>query len=425
MPEVSNPTAGDVHVNRPLTNFSQKFLQSAAAFVALTAWPNLPVAKQSDLYYVFDRADFYRDEAEERADGAESAGGGFELSTDPYFARVYGFHKDVTDRQRANQDSPVMLDQSATQYVTHKMLIRRERVMATNLFGTNLWFNGVTSASAGQNVDWSDTSSDPIADVRDAIRGVHVLTGYRPNKMLIGREAYDTLVDNDEILARITGGATTAVPAQVMRGLIASLFELDAIYVMDAVYNTAAKGAAASNSFIGGDSALVYYAPNTVGLEEPTAGVQFSWTGLMGNTEAGIRIKRFRMEANEADRIERLRQSEQHAALAIERAFRGVEVLRSAIRERTPAETDGASARLGDRKDQAIPEAVVVTGSVLAGLDQTQRLRVGQLVAGLAEPAQQTVGARRREAEAEAFDEILRHAALFQVAPRGHAFGAA
>ena len=89
-----------------------------------------------------------------------------------------------------------------------------------------------------------------------------------------------------------------------MRNLIASLFELDAIFVMDSVYNTAVEGAAESNAFIGGDQALLYYAPDTVGLEEPTAAVQFSWTGLLGNTEAGIRIKRFRMEANEADRIE-------------------------------------------------------------------------------------------------------------------------
>ncbi len=304
MPIATNPQAGDVHVNRPLTNFSQKYLQDADAFVAMSAMPNLPVAQQSDLYYVFNRGDFYRDEMEERADGAESAGGEFNLSTDPYFARVYAFHKDVTDRQRANQDQPVQLDNSATQYVSHKALIRREGVFANAYFVPNVWYNGGTSPSAGQNVNWSDAASNPIADIRNAIRGVHEQTGYRPNKMLIGRQAYDTLLDNDEILSRITGGATTAQPAQVQRALLAALFELDAIYVMDSVRNNAKKGAADSTSFIGGDSALVYYAPDAVGLEEPTAGVQFSWTGLLGNTEAGMRIKRFRMEAREADRIE-------------------------------------------------------------------------------------------------------------------------
>lgn len=305
MPIVTNPTAGDVHVNRPLTNFSQKYLQSAAAFVAVEAWPNMPVAKQSDLYYVFDRADFYRDEAEERADGTESAGGGFNMSTSPYFAKVYAFHKDITDRQRANQDEPVMLDQSATQYITHKLLIRRENVMATNLFAPNIWFNGGTSASAGQNVNWTNTSgTDPISDVRTAIRGVHQLTGYRPNNMLIGREAYDTLLDNDEVLTRITGGATVAQPAEVQRKLLAQLFELDAIHIMDSVANSALKGAAEDNDFIGGDQALVYYAPASIGLEEPTAAVQFSWTGLLGNTSNGMRIKRFRVEPKESDRIE-------------------------------------------------------------------------------------------------------------------------
>lgn len=311
MPIVTNPTAGDVHVNRPLTNFSQMYLQREDAFVARTAFPNLPVQMQSDLYYEFDRGDFYRDEAKERADGTESQGGSFNLATNPYFARVYAFHKDVTDRQRVNQDTPVRLDQSATRYVTHKLLIRRERVMTTNLFSANLWFNGTGAPSAGQNVDWSAASSDPIGNVRSAIRGVHQATGYRPNKALIGRQAYDTLLDNDEILSRITGGATTAQPAKVMRELLAALFELDEINVMDSVVNTATKTNTKdtlnddeSNSFIGGDNMLVYYAPDSAGLEEPTGGIQFSWTGLIGSTGDGMRIKRFRQEHLEADRIE-------------------------------------------------------------------------------------------------------------------------
>lgn len=304
MPMVTNPTAGDVHVNVPLTNFSQKFLQSNEAFVATTAWPNLPVAKQSDLYYVFDTGDFYRDEAEQRADGTESAGAGFDLSQDPYFAHVFAFHKDVTDRQRANQDTPVNLEQSATQFVTHKLLIRRERVMQQRLFANNLWFNGTAAAvdATATNTNW--VTGDPIAEIRAAITGVHLQTGYRPNRMLIGRQAYDVLMDNDEILSRITGGSTVAQPAMVMRRLLAQLFELDSIHVMDAVFNQSARGVAASNAFIGGADALIYYAPSAVGLEEPTAAVQFSWTGMTGNTNNGMRIKRFRVEPKESDRIE-------------------------------------------------------------------------------------------------------------------------
>lgn len=297
MPIVTNPTAGDVHVVRPLTNFSQKWLQSAEMFVGTRAFPNLPVAKQADQYYEFSRADFYRDEAEKRADGTESAGGAFTLSQGVYFCDVWAYHKDVTDRQRANQDDQVRLEQSASQYVTHKLLIRRESEFASTYFTTGVW-------ATDQNVDWSGTTDDPIVQVRAAIRARHAATGFRPNKMLIGRQGWDTLLDNDAILARITGGANNSVPAQVQRQLVAQLFELDAIFVMDSVRNVALPDDTESTDFIGGDNALVYYAPDTVGLDEPTAGVQFSWTGLLGNTANGMRIRRFREEKLSADRIE-------------------------------------------------------------------------------------------------------------------------
>lgn len=294
---VTNPTAGDVHVNRPLTNFSQKWLQDQSMFVGLDVMPNNPVQNQSDLYYEFSRADFFRDEAEERADGTESAGSGFSLSTSPYTTRVYAFHKDITDRQRANQDSPVRLERSASQFVMQKLLMLRERLMTTAYFGQSIWG---TDANAS---DW-DGAGDPIVDIRTGKRIVHSNTGKRPNRLLIARDSYDALLDNAKVLDRIIGGATTQLPALVMRQRLAEILELDQILVLDAVVNDAVRGAAESTDFLASDGALLYYAPRGVSLDEPTAGMQFSWTGFLGATEAGMRIKRFRMEQLEADRIE-------------------------------------------------------------------------------------------------------------------------
>lgn len=306
---VTNPVAGDVHVNTPLTNFSQKYLQNLAAFVALVAMPNAPVTKQSDLYYEFDRDDFFRDEAEERADGTETQGSGFNLSTNPYFAKVYGFHKDVTDRQRQNADAPVQLDESATQFVMHKLMIRRERLFAARYFATGIWGTDVTGVpgapAAGQFQQWTVAASDPVADIRTGARVIQQSTGYRPNRLLLGRASWDALMDNDSVLARISGGADRDRPAIVMRQLLAQLFEIEQIHVFDGVFTSTQEGVVPQvRSFIGGDNALLYYAPSSVSLNEPTAGVQFSWTGLTGNTPNGQRIKRFRMENLESDRIE-------------------------------------------------------------------------------------------------------------------------
>ena len=298
MPIVSNPTAGDVHVNRPLTNFGQKYLQSADTFVGMRAMPNLPVVHQSDLFVVWSREDFFRDQAKERADGTESAGGSFNLTRPTYTARVFAFHKDVTDRQRANQDPGISLDNTASQFITQKLMLRREQLFADAYMQASLW-----TGDADLDAIWGG-AGNPITDIRAAIESVQAQTGFRPNKMVIARTGWNTLLDNADILARITGGALPSQPAIVQRQLIAQLFELDEIFVMESVVNSAIEGATESTGFLAPDDALIYYAPNAVNLDEPTAGLQFSWTGFVGATPAGFRVKRFRVEPIEADRIE-------------------------------------------------------------------------------------------------------------------------
>lgn len=303
---MSNPTASDVHINTPLTNFGQRYLQSADAFIAMQAMPNLPVAKQSDLYYEFNRGDFLRDEAEERADNAESAGSGYRLSNDSYFAKVYAFHKDITDRQRANADSQVALDNSATIWVAQKMLIKRETLFNAVYMGAGKWSTDYTPAAADK---WDIGTSDPVVQMRLAKRIVQGRTGYKPNKLIIARDAYDALLDNDAILSRIIGGATKEAPAYVMKQLLTQLFELDQILIQDAIINTAKADLSDANvdsiDFLSSAQALLYYAPNSLSLDEPTAGVQFSWTGYTGATPSGFRASKFRMPPSvKTDRIE-------------------------------------------------------------------------------------------------------------------------
>lgn len=303
---MSNPTASDVHVNTPLTNFGQRYIQSATAFIAMRAMPNLPVGKQSDLYYEFNRGDFLRDEAEERADDAESVGSGFRLGTNTYFAKVYAIHKNVTDRQRANADVQVNLDNAATIYVASKMLIKRETLFNGIYMGAGKWTTEITPAAGDK---WDASTSDPVVQVRLAKRTIQGLTGYIPNKMIIARDAYDALIDNDAILSRITGGATTDVPAMVLKTLLTQLFELEEILIQDAVINTAkadiSDPTAADIQFLSTGQALLYYAPNSLTLDEPTAGAQFSWTGYTGATPSGFRASKFRMPASvKTDRIE-------------------------------------------------------------------------------------------------------------------------
>lgn len=314
------PGRGDVHVDRPLTNLSLAFTQDEASFVADKVFQNIPVTNRSDEYYTYDRGEFNRDEMEQRAPGAQTAGGGYTIGTDNYSAKVWGFHKDIHDQVRNNSDPAISLEREATEYVTRKALIKREVLWTGNYFtagdpGDTWTFDvdgdGTPSGAAFDPTDsannqkqfWNVASSTPIEDVREGKRFVQSSTGFRPNIMTCSRAVFDALLDHPDIVGRLDRGQTTG-NAQVTRDSLAALFELDEILVMDAIQNTGAKGLANVHSFIGGDNALLSYRPASPGLMTPAAGYTFSWTGHLGATANGGRIKRFRMEPESSDRVE-------------------------------------------------------------------------------------------------------------------------
>jgi len=306
---VIQPSRSDVHVNRPLTNISIAFLQRAENFVADRVFPNIPVAKQSDRYFTYDRGEFNRDEMELRAPGTESAGATYTIDSTPtYFCETRALHKDIADPIRANYDSPLAPDREATEFLTHKALINREVNWAAAYFTTGVWttdLEGVAAGpGAGQFLQWNDANATPIEDVRTAKRTVLESTGFMPNKMVLGRPVFDALVDHPDIVARLDQGQTPGGPALVTRMRLAAIFELDEVMVMDAIQNTAAKGATNVHAFIGGKQALLTYAAPAPGIMVPSGGYTFSWTGLLGASAYGMRMKRFRIEERESDRVE-------------------------------------------------------------------------------------------------------------------------
>lgn len=312
---IITPSRGDVHVNRPLTNISIAYMQEQSSFVASSMFPNVPVSKISDQYFVFPLGEFSRDEMRQRAPGTESAGSGYAISSDNYSCRVFALHKDVHDQIRANEDSPLNGDTEATQFLTMQAMMNRERRWIDTYFKTGVWTlsaDGAGSASASQDfsnnadnnlVYWNNTASNPIENVRAAKTAILERTGFEPNKLLLGKHVYDVLVDHPDIIGRLDRGQTTG-PAMTNMQQLAALFEVDQILVSKAIYNSSRVDTTASHSFVAGKHALLAYSPASPGLMTPSCGYTFSWTGFLGAGDAGMRMKRFRMENLESDRIE-------------------------------------------------------------------------------------------------------------------------
>lgn len=293
---MGQPTPGDAHVNGPLTNISIAWLQTQSNFVATQAFPVVPVEKQSDLYYEFDRNDFFRDEAKPRAPATESAGGGFKLSQTTYSANVEAYHKDIDDQLRANADTILQLDRAGTEFVSLKMAIRRERRWTTGFFGTGIWGTDVTPSPL-----WSvGATATPQKDVETGKMAIQSATGFKPNTMIVGSRVNSALKTCQEVRDQFKYTSADSIDET----MLARFFGIDRYMVASGVWQSANEGATAVFDFIQGKHALLCYVNPAPSIMMPSAGYTFAWRGLVGSGGDGVRIKKFRMEQIEADRVE-------------------------------------------------------------------------------------------------------------------------
>ena len=293
-----NPMPGDVHINVPLTNISIAYIQQQMKFIAGQVFPVVPVQKQSNRYFVYEKEDWFRLEAQERAPASESAGGGWRIDNTPnYYCKKYAIHKDIDDDTRANADQPIDMDRDATLYVTQQLLLKREKIFVDNYFVTGIW----TDVTGGTDfTKWSDlTNGDPITDVDTYRNNVGALTGYEPNTLVLSPGVFATIKNHPSIIERVKYTQRATITTEILAGL----FELDRVLVPKGVINSAAEGLDDTDFVFTEGALLVYAAPNP-SIMQPSGGYSFSWVGLLGAGSEGNRIKSIRIDEIESDRIE-------------------------------------------------------------------------------------------------------------------------
>lgn len=304
---MSNPVRSDVHVNRPLTAISVATIQAESDFIHQQVFPNVPVLKQSDLYFKYTRDYWFRSGAQKRAPATESAGSGFHLTTDSYFCDKWAFHMDLDDDTVANADM-LSLDKSATEFVTRNLLLRREQLFMQRYLAPGVWAGNMATNSMGvlapadytPDISWSDASSNPVADVAKLKIGVKRITSLSPNTMVVSPDVNEALKQHPLVIDRIKYTQKGIATEE----LLAQLFGVDKYLVASAVYNSSQEGQLANYNFISNNKFLLCYAAPAPGIMVPSAGYIMSWSGLFGGSAYGSRIKRMRMEHLEADRIE-------------------------------------------------------------------------------------------------------------------------
>jgi hypothetical protein len=302
------PTRSDVHVNRPLTNISIAYIQRAQDFIADKVFPIVPVMKQSDRYFVYDKAYWFATVAQKRAPSTESAGGGFSIDNTPtYFCDVWAMHKDVDDQTRANADQPLDLDRDATLFVTQNLLLRREIEFSNTYMTRNVWtgYPGDYQPNVNGAGYWDSSTGNPMADVDFLKQKIKSQTGFLPNTLIVANDVFFALRNQALVLDRIKYTQRGVVSEE----LLASLFGVEKFLVASVVQNTGPETqppslASANLGYLMINNFLLVYANPAPSILQPSGGYIFSWQGLFGAGAQGNRIMTFRMEQLKSDRVE-------------------------------------------------------------------------------------------------------------------------
>lgn len=290
------PSGASVHVDAILSNISVAYIQAQDRFIATKVFPIVPVEKQTDKYFTYTKGDWFRDEAERRGDAAPSVGSGYNLSTAGYTADVFAFHKDIGRLTRGNADEGLNLDRDATEFVTQRLLMRRERQFVADAFTTGIWATDITPGLL-----WSSAASDPITDIDTGKETVLGSTGYEANSLVLGYQVMRQLKNHPDVVDRYKYTSAEVITEE----MLARLFGVDRVLVAKSIYNSAVEGAAASMGFNFGKHALLCHVPRAPSLLTPAAGYTFSWrNGVASGMGLDVGIRNFRMEDLDADRIE-------------------------------------------------------------------------------------------------------------------------
>ena len=278
--------------NSYLTNMSMAYFANPGDFVAPCVFPICPVGQSSSYYYKFSKADLARDNVQRKPAYGKVQPAIFGQTDDTYKCEVdqviVGIDQIATlDYQRSRAPGVADPRRAKVRFATEQMLLHQDIIFARNFFHTGVWgqeWSGVAATPSGsQFLKFSDANFDPVHFFDERIRDIKQSGRRTPNRLALGYDAYLGLKEHPDILERIKYTGTTANPAKVTPAVLAQLFGVEQVKVLESTYNAAGLGQGEDMQFIcDTKGALLCYATPSPAIDEPSAGYIFTWD-MLGN----------------------------------------------------------------------------------------------------------------------------------------------
>lgn len=226
---------GDLHLDAALTTWAQEYARQDSTLIASMVAPEIPVAKQTDKYWIHGAEGF------ELMETARGAGGQYgeivwAKSSGTYSCEGHGLKAVVPAEAMRNADPMTDPAKDALQIPVDQLKLAYEKRVADILFATGTFTQTSALAAADR---WDADTSDPIDQIDDAKATVRAAIGREPNTVVIGYDCFRALRKHPSIRKVVFGlNAPESMPNEAQ---IAEALGVDRILVGRAVYKSAAN----------------------------------------------------------------------------------------------------------------------------------------------------------------------------------------
>ena len=257
------PAPSTTYVNKLLTNVSVAYKNES--LIADQLFPTVYVDKITGLYFVADKEALRVPSDAKRAEFGRANRVTNTLTTASYTLDEKSLETPISDIVMMNYDDPFQPKKTATELVTGKLMLDKEKDL----------YNTIIAAASGSNTidasnGWSTISTDIVGQIRTGRNQIQKTTGRKANTVVISKLSLDSLMKNTAFLDSIKYAGS--VNEGALRNAIAAYFDVERVLIGDSIENTAKEGQTDSMNYIWSDICVLAYVAPSAALETPTAG---------------------------------------------------------------------------------------------------------------------------------------------------------
>ena len=193
-----------------------------------------------------------------------------------YILKDHALKEFVTKEEEDNADKPITPRIDATENLTDRIQVIKEKELADAMANTGVVTQNVTLSGTDQ---WSDfTNSDPFDDIKTGMEAVRAGSGMMPNTFIMSYATMMTLMIHPDVIARLVN-VTIVTSAMVVQALQLAFPNIKNVLVGSAQYNSGVEGGTDALADIWGKHFWVGYISDRPRLKSRSFGFTYQAPG--------------------------------------------------------------------------------------------------------------------------------------------------